>query len=80
MDIKKYSELKDKNLVSIKMSGNEKDKIYVFTIKHFSRETGEETEPEIKKIRLNVLRDLKKDLQEQINTIDVMISDCQRIG
>jgi hypothetical protein len=75
MNIKNYREKKIKNLIKIIPAGGG----HAFSIKNFDPETGDELEPIIESIDLDIL--IKEKTEHQMNVIEYieLISDIKKI-
>lgn len=75
IDLKRYSELKEKEAVNLVKAGDS----YAVSYKKFDSATGENLPDEVFGVNLKELQDQKKFLQVQIDEIDVFIKSCEAL-
>ena len=75
IDLKEYTILKEKNVVSLVKAGDS----YAVAYKKFDESTGEDKPDEVFGVNMEELTDKKKELQTEIAEIDAFIVDCNAI-
>ena len=86
MDIFNYIKLKENNKITLSKESNGDEIIYKATVKQYDADTGSSIDDKIVDIRLNDLTFRKTRLEKQqseteseINILDVLISDLEKI-
>lgn len=76
IDLKKYSELKAKGLISLVKAGDS----YATATQKFDPENGADLPDEVVGVNMTELTDKKKELQDEIVEIDAFIADCEKLN
>ncbi|MCM8807569.1 MAG: hypothetical protein NC926_06465 [Candidatus Omnitrophica bacterium] len=75
MDLIRYKEKKQKGLISL----IKQDDVYLMSIKRFDPETGERIDDEIIQIDIGGLKEIREHLQKQIEAIDELLKDIEKL-
>lgn len=75
IDVKSYIAKKEKGLISITKVGSG----FVLSAKRFNPETSEEVNPEAQGFHIKELETMKKELQEAVANIDILIADANAL-
>lgn len=75
MDINRYKELKEKELVKLMKVGKE----IAYELKTFDSVTGEPTLPQVQYLNSDSLKAEKAQLQDRINAIDMVLADIEAL-
>ncbi len=75
MDLIRYKEKKQKGLISL----IKQDDVYLMSIKRFDSETGEKIDDEIIPINIGWLKEMKEHLQKQVEAIDELLKDIEKL-
>ena len=76
IDLKKYTELKEKNAVSLVKAGDS----YAVAYTKFNEATGESLPDTVEGVNMTELVDKKEALQAEIIEIDAFIADCELLS
>lgn len=75
MDLIRYKEKKQKGLISL----IKQDDVYLMSIKRFDSETGERIDDEIIPIDIGGIKEMREHLQKQIEAIDELLKDIEKL-
>ena len=75
IDLKRYSELKEKGVVGLVKAGDS----YAVAYKKFDPSTGEDLPDEVLGVNMKELQDKKASLQKEIDEIDAFIGECKSV-